>query len=208
VVLSAGPKPLDWHSGIDCLGDSILKCLFPFLIEDRWQSGRMRTLGKRVYRKVTGVRIPPCPPFKYFKFLTLLTLRFRGMRTQFERNCASAHFTFSGATGIAAGRQTLPVRHLSISSFQHYSPEIQRDFRWEKLWCEATLKSVKMVVAQVVGKKGTGRRGLCRFSAGLLCARSLIQSKIRSNATYHGFSTLYWKPVWGENRIGCIGSSC
>lgn len=29
--------------------------------KDGWQSGRMRTPGKRVYRKVTGVRIPPHP---------------------------------------------------------------------------------------------------------------------------------------------------
>jgi zinc protease len=28
---------------------------------DGWQSGRLRTPGKRVYRKVTGVRIPPHP---------------------------------------------------------------------------------------------------------------------------------------------------
>lgn len=28
---------------------------------ERWQSGRTRTLGKRVYRKVTWVRIPPFP---------------------------------------------------------------------------------------------------------------------------------------------------
>ena len=27
--------------------------------KDGWQSGRLRTPGKRVYRKVTGVRIPP-----------------------------------------------------------------------------------------------------------------------------------------------------
>ncbi len=30
--------------------------------QDGWQSGRLRTPGKRVYRKVTGVRIPPHPP--------------------------------------------------------------------------------------------------------------------------------------------------
>ena len=29
--------------------------------KDGWQSGRLRTPGKRVYRKVTGVRIPPHP---------------------------------------------------------------------------------------------------------------------------------------------------
>ncbi len=29
--------------------------------QDGWQSGRSRTPGKRVYRKVTGVRIPPHP---------------------------------------------------------------------------------------------------------------------------------------------------
>ena len=30
---------------------------------DRWQSGRTRTPGKRVYSNVTRVRIPPCPPY-------------------------------------------------------------------------------------------------------------------------------------------------
>ena len=33
---------------------------------DGWQSGRLRTPGKRVYRKVTGVRIPPHPPLSHF----------------------------------------------------------------------------------------------------------------------------------------------
>lgn len=32
--------------------------------KDGWQSGRLRTPGKRVYRKVSGVRIPPHPPVR------------------------------------------------------------------------------------------------------------------------------------------------
>ena len=40
---------------------------------DGWQSGRLRTPGKRVYRKVSGVRIPPHPPAEF------LNLRSRQM---------------------------------------------------------------------------------------------------------------------------------
>jgi hypothetical protein len=38
------------------------KTLFVESVE-RCQSGRMSTLGKRVYRKVPRVQIPPSPPF-------------------------------------------------------------------------------------------------------------------------------------------------
>ena len=34
--------------------------------KEEWQSGRMRLFRKQIYRKVTGVRIPPLPnnPFR------------------------------------------------------------------------------------------------------------------------------------------------
>ena len=41
------PIPIGWNLG---------------RTKDGWQSGRLRTPGKRVYRKVPGVRIPPHPP--------------------------------------------------------------------------------------------------------------------------------------------------